>query len=126
VPPFEPYSIDGPQTWEWRGDEATRTRRAVAMLASPELVGNKQVLIALCRIPAGEGAPWHAHQDHEEFTYVLSGRGQFLAEGRAPIGVVQGSLSVIPPGLRHRHVAGADEDLIFLWGYAPPGKQLQQ
>ncbi len=94
------------------------------MLATPEKAGNRQVLVALCRIPAGQAAPWHAHEGHEEFIYILSGSGEFLVEGRDPIAVRPGSLNLVPPDTRHCHRASATEDLLFLWGYAPPGPQL--
>ncbi len=122
--PFAPFLRDPPHSWEWRGERLRWTRRHIAILASPEISGNEQVLIGLARIPARQAAPWHRHEGHEEFVFVLEGRGEFWAErmGRAEVG--PGSLNLIPPGSWHMHRSRADSDLVFLWGYTPPGQNL--
>lgn len=121
---FSPFTTNADEgDWEWRGDQLNLTRRAVMRLAGPQRGGNDAVEIALARIPAGNAAPWHRHVDHEEFVYVISGAGLFWAEGQAPAPVAAGSVNLIPPHCWHCHTAGP-EDLVFLWGYAPPGEQL--
>jgi quercetin dioxygenase-like cupin family protein len=122
--PFPPFASDTHE-WEWRGERLRGTRRAVALLAQPEKVGNRQVSVGLARIPSGQAAPWHLHEDHEEFVYVLEGRGEFWCQGAAAIRIGPGSVNIIPPGALHTHRA-LDEDLLFVWGYAPPGMQLDR
>jgi len=121
---FPAVSRDPPFEWEWRGERLRRTRRAVAVLVTPELAGNAAVLLALARIPPGQAAPWHRHAGHEEFVYVLKGCGEFWCEAMGPRAVREGSVNLVPPGVWHLHRAG-EEELVFVWGYAPPGEQLQ-
>jgi quercetin dioxygenase-like cupin family protein len=123
---FPAFCAATPDEWQWRGERLRFTRRAVAMLADPEHVGNEHVLVALARIPAGQSAPWHRHEGHEEFLYMLEGSGEFWCEGTAPRRVERGMVNVVPPGSWHLHRASLHEDLVFLWGYAPPGTQLRQ
>jgi quercetin dioxygenase-like cupin family protein len=123
--PFLPF-VGNAGPWEWRGEARSGTRRAVSMLAQPEQVGNSQVMIALARIPAGQAAPWHWHEDWEEFVYVLEGEGDFWSEGQPVRPVGPGSINVIPPRTWHTHRGRGAAGMLFLWGYAPPGAQLQQ
>lgn len=120
--PFAAFASDR-RDWQWRGDRLRGTRRSVSLLATPEVVGNAEVSLGLARIPAGQAAPWHLHAEHEEFVYVLEGEGQFWCQGTPAARIVPGSVNVIPPGALHTHIADAG-DLVFLWGYAPPGEQL--
>ena len=124
--PFEPYTTQVPpsEEWEWRGDEESGTRRSVAMLVTPDMVGNTSVMVALARIPKGQAAPWHKHDGHEEFVYVLEGEAEFECEGKSPVHIGPGSVNLIPPGAVHRHSQTGPKDFVFLWGYAPPGEQL--
>lgn len=94
------------------------------MLGTPETVGNQHVLVGLARIPARQAAPWHQHHGHEEFVYVLEGAGQFWCQGSPPLAVGPGSFNLIPPERWHMHRSTLTEDLVFLWGYAPPGTRL--
>ena len=123
-PPFPPFAASGEPIWEWRGDEASGTHRAVAHLADPERVGNSQVSVALARIPAGQAAPWHFHHHHEEFVFILEGTGEFWCDGQLVAEISPGTVNIIPPNSWHTHRA-VKEDLVFLWGYAPPGPQLE-
>lgn len=110
--------------WTWRGDRLAGTRRAVAFLADAETIGNRHVMLALARIPAGQAAPWHMHEDFEEFVYVLEGEGELLVDDRPARAVRPGVVNVIAPGAWHTHRTVGDAELVFLWGYAPPGRQL--
>jgi len=121
--PFASFTGEAGE-WFWRGDRQSGTRRAIAMLAQPDTVGNRHVMLALAKIPPGQAAPWHLHEDFEEFCYFLSGEGVFCCEGQKEVRVAPGSVNVIAPGTLHCHRPTGDEDLLFLWGYAPPGEQL--
>jgi quercetin dioxygenase-like cupin family protein len=110
--------------WTWRGDRLNGTRRAIAMLAEPAKVGNEHVMVALARIPPGQSAPWHVHEDFEEFVYVLEGEGELLCDGDQARPVAPGSVNIIAPGVWHAHRPTGPADLLFLWGYCPPGRQL--
>jgi quercetin dioxygenase-like cupin family protein len=122
--PFETYAGAAGE-WAWRGDRLAGTRRAVAMLVEPARVGNREVMMALARIPAGQAAPWHVHAGFEEFVYVLEGAGELLVAGRPAVPVGPGSVNLIAPGSWHCHRTVGEADLVFLWGYAPPGEQLR-
>lgn len=120
--PFVPFATDGAR-WEWRGDRLLGTRREVALLATPETVGNRQVTVGLVRFDDGMAAPWHVHGDWEEFVYVLEGEGEFLCESLRTTPIRPGSVNIIPPGAWHTHRARGGT-LLCLWGYSPPGTQL--
>ena len=122
--PFAPLLVSPPYSWEWRGERLRWTRRSVTLLATPDSVGNAHIAIGMARIPARQAAPWHRHTGHEEFVFVLEGNGEFCCELVPPQPITSGSLNVIPPDQWHLHRAAQDEDLLFLWGYAPPGIQL--
>lgn len=123
--PFAPFAQTGAPDWQSRGERAQGTLREVALLADPEHTGNTHVSVALARIPEGSAAPWHFHEDHEEFVYVLDGEGEFWCEGELVAHVEPGSVNVIPPHVWHTHRATRGA-LLFLWGYAPPGAQLSR
>jgi quercetin dioxygenase-like cupin family protein len=119
---FETY-VGTAGEWTWLGDRASGTSRAAAMLAVPGVVGNRHVKIGLARIPAGQGAPLHVHHDFEEFVYVLEGVGELLTDRSVSRAIAPGSINIIAPGTTHAHRNVGDRDLVFLWGYAPPGEQ---
>jgi len=120
--PFVPFAAEG-ASWEWRGDRLHGTRREVALLATPEVVGNRHVTVGLVRFADGMAAPWHVHEDWEEFVYVLEGQGEFLCDSLPAVPIGPGSVNVIPPGAWHTHRARGGT-LQCLWGYSPPGVQL--
>lgn len=117
-------AISGPTSWEWRGNANEGTLRCVGALVNPSDAGSKNLMIGLCRIPQGQAAPLHHHEVQEEFIYVLEGEGEFVVggeDGEAVERVTVGSFNLIPPGVEHCHRASTDRDLLFVWGYSPPG-----
>lgn len=109
--------------WQKRGMVEAATLREVVMLVRPEGEGAQHVQIGLVRIEGRNAAPWHIHENHEEFCHVLSGRGEFWTSTcRYEIG--PGDTQLVAPGEPHLHRPVGDEPLVVLWGYAPPGPQL--
>jgi len=71
-------------------------------------VPGREAIIANVEIAPGGSAGRHTHPG-EEISYVLSGEGQILMEGHAPLNVKAGDGFVIPGGTKHdAHNTGAE------------------
>jgi mannose-6-phosphate isomerase-like protein (cupin superfamily) len=70
--------------------------------------------VARARVPAGTTTAWHALDGVTERYVILQGTGH-AEVGRLPrMPVGAGDVVVIPPGVRQRIHADAQQDLIFL------------
>jgi mannose-6-phosphate isomerase-like protein (cupin superfamily) len=70
--------------------------------------------------PAGFAPPLHRHLEEDELFYVLSGAAEFRCDGEAfPAG--PGDFVLLPLGLPHTFIVGADEPLRVLQITAPSG-----
>jgi mannose-6-phosphate isomerase-like protein (cupin superfamily) len=70
--------------------------------------------------PAGFAPPLHRHLDEDEMFYLLSGTAEFRCDGQAfQAGV--GDFVLLPVGLPHTFIVGADEPLRVLQITTPSG-----
>jgi mannose-6-phosphate isomerase-like protein (cupin superfamily) len=70
--------------------------------------------------PPGFAPPLHRHLDEDELFYVLSGTAQFQCDGHVlPAG--PGDFVLLPRGLPHTFIVGADEPLRTLQITTPSG-----
>lgn len=70
--------------------------------------------------PPGFAPPLHRHLDEEETFYVLSGTAEFRCDGEA-FTAGPGDFVLLPAGLPHTFVVGADEPLRTLQITTPSG-----
>ena len=74
-------------------------KRTVVKTADVSVPG-REAVIANVEIAPGGSAGRHTHPG-DEISYVLSGEGQILMEGHAPLNVKAGDGFVIPGGTKH-------------------------
>jgi quercetin dioxygenase-like cupin family protein len=70
--------------------------------------------------PPGFAPPLHRHTDEDEIFYVLSGSARFLCGGQELLAGT-GDLVVLPSGVAHSFIVGADEPLRALQLTTPAG-----
>jgi len=70
--------------------------------------------------PPGFAPPLHRHLEEDELFYVLSGTAQFRCDGEA-FSAGPGDFIVLPAGLPHTFMVGADEPLRTLQITTPSG-----
>lgn len=68
--------------------------------------------------PGGPRGRYHYHPQNENIYVVLSGTGQFVAEGQEYL-LEKDDVVFIPPGVRHSLSATGDAELVLLELYAP-------
>jgi putative monooxygenase len=66
----------------------------------------------------GGMVPEHKHENEEEVMYFISGQGKFITADEE-IDLAPGICVYNPPGAMHKIVNTGDEDLEFVWIYAP-------
>lgn len=70
--------------------------------------------------PAGFAPPLHRHLDEDEMFYLLSGTAEFRCDGQA-LHAGSGDFVLLPAGLPHTFIVGADEPLRTLQITTPAG-----
>ena len=70
--------------------------------------------------PPGFAPPLHRHLEEDELFYVLSGTAQFHCDGEA-LAAGPGDVVLLPAGLPHTFLVGADEPLRTLQITTPSG-----
>ncbi|MEV4134195.1 quercetin 2,3-dioxygenase [Dactylosporangium sp. NPDC049742] len=70
--------------------------------------------------PPGFAPPLHRHLEEDELFYVLSGTAQFHCDGQV-LSAGPGDFVLLPTGLPHSFVVGADEPLRTLQITTPSG-----
>lgn len=82
-----------------------------------ERTGMGRVIVTLARVPPGkESFVLHAHLLHEEFVYILEGRGTAVI-GDAEVAVGPGDFMGFPvDGTAHTLKNSGDTDLVYLMG----------
>jgi putative monooxygenase len=89
------------------------------ILVSEKTVGAKNLAMGVNRTHPGGMVPEHKHEKEEEVMYFISGKGKFITEDEE-IDLAPGICVYNPPGGMHKIVNTGDEDLEFVWIYAPP------
>jgi uncharacterized cupin superfamily protein len=79
--------------------------------------GLQRVALTLARVPPGrESFIYHSHERHEEFVFVLSGRGRAEIDGKL-IEVGPGDfMGFTAPSVAHHLTNPYEEDLVYLMG----------
>jgi quercetin dioxygenase-like cupin family protein len=96
---------------------AERDHRAALPGITASLAVGEHLSAALFRLEPGAVVPEHSH-DNEEFGQVISGSLELTADGRT-VTLHTGDGFLLPPGVRHGALAGA-EGCELLECYAPP------
>jgi quercetin dioxygenase-like cupin family protein len=97
--------------------------RVVAVLGSPEDGTTTSMAFGMSALPKGASTPWHSHEA-EEFAYIISGEGR-ISIGDESVMVSAGEAVITPSNLPHMTSAAADQELIVMWMYAPPGSEVR-
>ncbi|MGW2343352.1 cupin domain-containing protein [Streptomyces sp. NPDC001661] len=79
-----------------------------------------RVTVAEFLNPAGFAPPLHRHVEEDEMFYVLSGTARFLCDGEE-LAAGAGDFVLLPVGLPHTFVVGAEEPLRCLQITTPSG-----
>jgi mannose-6-phosphate isomerase-like protein (cupin superfamily) len=88
------------------------------ILISEKTVGAKNLAMGVNKTHPGGMVPEHKHDTEEEVMFFLSGKGKFITEDEE-IELEPGVCVYNPPGGKHKIVNTGDEDLEFIWIYAP-------
>lgn len=104
------------------GDAKRIDGRALAVKASPMRGNSEHIVTGMAALPPGFTTRAHSHSA-EEIAVFLSGNGRVEIDGVAHA-VAAGTVLVTPSDLVHvTHNESADEPLVVLWFYAPPGSE---
>jgi len=89
----------------------------VALQRLAERTGMGRVIVTMARVPPGkESFVLHAHLQHEEFVYILEGRGTAVI-GDAEFAVGPGDFMGFPvDGTAHTLKNSGETDLVYLMG----------
>jgi oxalate decarboxylase/phosphoglucose isomerase-like protein (cupin superfamily) len=95
------------------------------VMCGPDVNGSEQMgAVSLCLEP-GHGHSRHVHHDADQIIYVISGRGEHIAERADNTSVTEqvaaGSLIYIPKGHYHSTFNTGWEPLRVLAVFSPPG-----
>jgi putative monooxygenase len=88
------------------------------ILVSEKTVGAQNLAMGLNRTHPGGMVPEHKHDQEEEVMYFISGQGKFITADEE-IELQPGICIYNPPGAMHKIVNTGNEDLEFVWIYAP-------
>jgi mannose-6-phosphate isomerase-like protein (cupin superfamily) len=88
------------------------------ILVSEKTVGSQNLAMGLNKTHPGGEVPLHKHDSEEEVMYFISGQGKFITD-EEEIDLKPGICVYNPPGGMHKIVNTGDEDLEFVWIYAP-------
>lgn len=103
------------------GDGRKFDGRAIAVKVSPDRGSSTHIVVGTAALPPAYRTPPHQH-DAEEIALCLAGTGGVEIDGTT-FPMAQGTLVVTPPGSEHTTFADADQPLVVLWFYAPPGSE---
>ncbi len=88
------------------------------ILVSEKTVGAQNLAVGYNKTHPGGMVPEHKHEKEEEVMFFISGKGQFVTENEE-IPLEPGVCVYNPPGGMHKIVNTGEEDLEFIWIYAP-------
>jgi quercetin dioxygenase-like cupin family protein len=103
------------------GDAKLIDGRALAVKASPMKGNSEHIVTGMAALPPGFTTRAHSHAA-EEVAIFLRGSGRVDIDG-VPHRVQAGTVLVTPSDLVHVTHSDADEPLVVLWFYAPPGSE---
>ena len=79
--------------------------------------------VGLTIFAPGEGGPVHVHENSEEFSYIIQGKGvQLDKEGHIVGYYEKGDVKFVPAGAYHAGFAIGDEPMVMLWAYSEGGE----
>lgn len=97
--------------------------KKVSRILIDPVLGSTNAAIGVVTYPPGEkGAP-HAHEDCEEFMFILKGRAKVVREDGSFEFAEPFDLIYAPPKVKHSIENAGEEDLVFVWIYSPPGEE---
>lgn len=88
------------------------------ILVSEKVCDSKNLAMGINKTHPGGEVPLHKHETEEEVMYFMKGKGQFITDDET-IELKPGICVYNPPGGNHKIVNTGDEDLEFVWIYAP-------
>lgn len=88
------------------------------LLVSEKTVGAQNLSMGVNETYPGGMVPEHTHEKEEEINLFLSGRGNFVTDGRE-ISLEPGIAIYIPPGKPPKIINTGDEVLRFVWIFSP-------
>ena len=88
------------------------------ILVSEKTVGSKNLALGVNETEPGSMVPEHKHDTEEEVMFFLSGKGLFVTEDER-IPLEPGVCVYNPPGSKHKILNTGEENLKFVWIYAP-------
>jgi len=95
------------------------------ILVSGKTVGAKNLSMGVNETDPGGMVPEHRHDAEEEVMFFISGKGKFITEDQE-IPLEPGVCVYNPPGGKHKIVNTGNENLKFVWIYAPQLPQHRQ
>lgn len=88
-----------------------------------EYGASQKFKVGLTIFAPGEGGPVHIHENSEEFSYIIQGKGVQLDRDGNIVGYYEkGDVKFVPAGVYHGGFAIGDEPLVMLWAYSEGGE----
>ena len=85
--------------------------------------GSTKFRVGLTIFAPGEGGPVHVHDNAEEFSYIIQGKGvQLDREGKIVGYYEKGDVKFVPKGVYHGGFAIGDEPMVMVWAYSEGGE----
>ncbi len=88
------------------------------IIVSEKTCGSQNLAMGVNKTHVGGMVPPHKHEKEEEVMFFIKGKGQFITDNEV-IELKPGICVYNPPGETHKIVNTGDEDLEFVWIYAP-------
>ena len=84
--------------------------------------GSTKFRVGITIFAPGEGGPVHVHEDAEEFSYVIQGKGvQLDKDGKVVGRYEKGDVKFVPKGVYHGGFNCGDEPMVQIWAYSEGG-----
>lgn len=97
--------------------------RKVSRILIDPMLGSTNAAIGVVTYPPGEKGTFHAHENSEEFMFIISGKAKVIKEDGSFEIAGPFDLIYAPPKSKHSIENAGDDDLVFLWIYSPPGEE---
>lgn len=97
-------------------------RRTARIFVDPPGDDARNLSLGLCVIDPKSEIPYHSHEDSEEVMYIFKGQGKAIIDG-VEYELKENSSMYCPPNVMHQIVNPNNQELWFVFAYAPPGAE---
>lgn len=95
----------------------------VSKILIDPVLGSMNAAIGVVTYPPGEKGSPHAHENCEEYMFILKGKAKVVMKDGSYLIAEPYDLIYAPPKVEHALENAGNEDLVFVWIYTPPGEE---